>query len=88
MVWRIELTASAKKELARLDRQAAGRITAFLRERVANAANPRNMGKALTGPLGKLWRYRVGDYRILCEIQDDVLHVLVIKIGNRSDVYR
>ena len=88
LAWLIELTASARKELAKLDRQAARRITTFLRERIANSANPRSTGKALTGPLGGLWRYRTGDFRIVCEIQDDALCVLVIKIGNRREVYR
>lgn len=87
MTWRIELTASAKKELVKLDRQTAKRITAFLRERVAQSTNPRDIGKALKGPLGEFWRYRVGDFRIICEIQDEVMRVLVIKLGNRRDVY-
>jgi mRNA interferase RelE/StbE len=59
-----------------------------LRERLAAADNPRNTGKALSGPLGGLWRYRVGDYRLICEIQDGVLCVLVLKIGNRREVYK
>lgn len=88
LVWQIELAASAQKELSRLDRQVAKRITTFLRERVANSTSPRDNGKALTGPLGGLWRYRIGDYRIVCEIQDEVLRVLVLKIGNRREVYR
>jgi mRNA interferase RelE/StbE len=88
LAWQIELTASAKKELSKLDRQAAKRITTFLRERLASSTNPRSTGKALTGPLGGLWRYRAGDFRIVCEIKDDVLRVLVIKIGNRCEVYR
>ena len=88
MAWRIELAASAQKELSKLDRQVAKRITTFLRERIANSTSPRDSGKALMGPLGGLWRYRVGDYRIVCEIQDDVLRILVIKIGNRREVYR
>jgi mRNA interferase RelE/StbE len=88
LAWRIDLTESAKKQLSKLDRQAARRITTFLRERVADSENPRHAGKALAGPLGGLWRYRVGDYRIVCEIQDNALRVLVIMIGNRRDVYR
>ena len=88
LAWQIELTASARKELAKLDRQAARRITTFLRERIAGSATPRSTGKVLTGPLGGLWRYRTGDFRLVCEIQDDVLRVLVIKIGNRREVYR
>ena len=88
MVWQIDVTASAKKQLSKLDHASAKRITTYLRERAVESGNPRAMGKPLTGPLGSLWRYRVGDYRIICDIQDDALRVLVIKIGNRRDVYR
>lgn len=89
MVWRIELTATAAKRLAKLDKGEARRITSFLRQRLAVLDDPRTTGKALTGPhLGAYWRYRVGDYRIICDIQDDALCVLVIEIGNRREVYR
>ena len=89
MAWLIEFEDSAKKELAKLDKVIAGRITAFLRERVAPLDNPRTIGHALTGSkLGEFWRYCVGDYRIICEIQDRVLKILVIGIGNRREIYR
>ena len=88
MAWRIDLTETATKQLSKLDKVEAKRITTFLRQRLAALDNPRSTGKALTGPLGDLWYYRVGDYRIICEIQDGVLCVLVVKIGNRRDVYR
>ena len=89
MVWRIELTATAAKRLAKLDKGEAKRITSFLRQRLAVLDDPRTTGKALTGPhLGAYWRYRVGDYRIICDIQDSALCVLVIEIGNRREVYR
>jgi len=88
LVWRIDFTDSAKKQLAKLDRTIAQRITTFLRSRVADSGDPRSTGKALTGPMGGLRRYRVGDYRIVCDIQDSTLRVLVIKIGNRREVYR
>lgn len=88
MAWRIELSDTAAKQLGKLDKVEAKRITAFLRQRLAELDNPRSLGKALTGPLGGLWRYRVGDHRIICELQDDVLYVLVVKIGNRREVYR
>ena len=87
MAWTISYTATAKKQLRKLDKLTARRILDFLDERVAGA--PRDTGKALTGPLlGTFWRYRVGDYRIICEIQDGKLCVLVIEIGHRRDVYR
>ena len=60
----------------------------FLRERVASAASPRLLGEALKGPLRTLWKYRVGDFRLICDLQDEKFAVLVIKIGNRKDVCR
>lgn len=88
LAWRIDLSETATKQMSKLDKVEAKRIATFLRQRLAALDNPRSIGKALTGLLGDLWRYRVGDYRIICEIQDDVLCVLVVKIGNRRDVYR
>lgn len=88
MAWRIELSETASKQLAKFDKVEAKRITKFLRQRLAVIENPRSTGKALTGSLGGLWRYRVGDYRLICEIQDGVLCILVVKIGNRREVYK
>lgn len=89
MVWRIELTATAAKQLGKLDKGEAKRITNFLRQRLSTADDPRSTGKALTGPaLGTYWRYRLGDYRIICDIQDGALCILVIELGNRREVYR
>lgn len=89
MAWRIELTETAAKQIGKLDKGEAKRITAFLRQRLATLTDPRSTGKALTGPqLGSYWRYRVGDYRIICDIQDGKLCVLVIEVGNRRDIYR
>ena len=89
MVWRIELTATAANQLGKLDKSEAKRITAFLRERLSTLDDPRSAGRALTGPqLGSYWRYRVGDCRISCDIQDRALLILVITIGNGRDVYR
>ena len=89
MAWTISYTATARKQLRKLDKLTARRILDFMDERVAGAQNPRETGKALTGPLlGTFWRYRVGDTRIICDIQDGKLCVLVIEIGHRRDVYR
>ena len=89
MAWRIELTETAAKQIGKLDKGEAKRITAFLRQRLATLADPRSTGKALAGPqLGAYWRYRVGDYRIICDIQDGKLCVLVIEVGNRREIYR
>ena len=87
MIWRIELTAQARKQLSKLDRSAAHRILKYLR-RIESLENPRQPGQALHGQLAELWRYRVGDYRLICEIQDDRLLVLVVRISHRKKVYR
>jgi mRNA interferase RelE/StbE len=89
LAWQIELTDIARKQLSKLDKQTALRITKFLRERVMPLENPRSIGKALVGAVfGSYWRYRVGDNRIICEIQDGKLCILVIEVGNRREVYR
>jgi len=77
------------KDLAKLDKQIAKRITDFLRGRVAALDNPRTIGEALKGSkLGEFWKYRVGDWRIIASIEDGALRILVVKIGNRREVYR
>lgn len=89
MVWQIEFEDNALKELAKLDKPVARRILAFLRERVAVLDDPRSVGEALKGSrLGEFWKYRVGDYRIITVIEDDVMRILVLKVGNRREVYR
>lgn len=89
MAWTIDYTETARKQLRKLDKQTARRILDFMDERIAGPEDPRRTGKALTGPsLGAYWRYRIGDYRIICDIQDGALRVLVIEIGNRRDIYR
>lgn len=89
MAWRIEFAPAAERELGRLDRVAARRILGFLRERVAPIDDPRSLGQALKGSrMGDLWKYRVGDFRIICDIDDGVLIVLVLKVGHRREVYR
>lgn len=74
--------------MSRLDRQIARRIRNFMRDRVATRVNPREIGEALHGPLSGHWRYRVGGYRVICEIRDSALVVLVVEVGGRGDVYR
>ncbi len=88
MAWAIDYADTAKGQLRKLDKQTARRIVDFMDERVAGQENPRSTGKALTGPLGSFWRYRVGDYRVICDIQDGALRVLVVQVGNRREVYR
>jgi mRNA interferase RelE/StbE len=89
LAWRIDFDEEAIKELAKLDKQVARRITAFLRERVAPLEDPRSIGEALKGSkLGEFWKYRVGDYRIIASIEDGALRILVVRVGNRRNVYR
>jgi mRNA interferase RelE/StbE len=85
MAWKIEVTPEAKADLAKIDRIHAQRILKFLSQRLQKLPDPRSLGKALKGPA--LWRYRVGDYRLLCRIEDKILCILVVKIGHRSTVY-
>lgn len=85
--WRIEFAPGALKAMRQLDRAAAGRILAYLEKRVLAAGSPRALGKPLRGSrLGDLWRYRVGDYRVVAELRDSTLTVLVVRIGHRREV--
>jgi mRNA interferase RelE/StbE len=88
LVWQVRLDKDAEKQLRRLDPQDQRRLIKFLRERIASSASPRLLGEALKGPLRTLWKYRVGDFRLICDLQDEKFVVLVIRIGNRKDVYR
>jgi mRNA interferase RelE/StbE len=89
LAWKIELEAGARKELEKLDKPVARRIAGFLMRRVAHLDDPRSIGQALKGSeLGNFWKYRVGDYRIICDIQDERMVVLALRIGNRREVYR
>jgi mRNA interferase RelE/StbE len=89
MAWRIELSPVAQKGLRNLDGTVARRILKFLHERIAPLEDPRCIGEALKGSeLGEFWKYRVGDYRIICAIEDGELLILVVRIGNRREVYR
>lgn len=89
MVWRVELDPAAERELGKIDQQTARRILAFLHGRVARLDDPRSIGEALKGSkLGVFWKYRVGDWRIIAGIEDGALRILVVRIGNRGEVYR
>ena len=89
MAWRIEFADSAAKQLRKLDPQIAERILTFLRDRIAPAGDPRSFGEALRGKeLGDFWKYRVGDWRIIADIDDGVVLITVVRIGNRREVYR
>ncbi len=86
MACRIELTSEARKDLAKLDRPVAARIQRFLSDRVGQLDDPRSIGTPLVSV--PLWRYRVGDYRVLTAIEDDRLVILVVEVGHRGRVYR
>ncbi|WP_224963368.1 type II toxin-antitoxin system RelE family toxin [Geomonas subterranea] len=89
MRWKIEFAPGAVRELDRLDPQVARRILRFLGERIAVLKDPRSVGEALVGSkLGEFWKYRQGDYRIVTSIRDDVVTVLVVRVGHRREVYR
>jgi mRNA interferase RelE/StbE len=89
LVWAIEFDEAAKKELAKLDRQVARRLLDFLTQRVISLKDPRSVGQALKGSkLGEFWKYRVGDFRIIANIQDQKMIILVLRVGNRREIYR
>jgi mRNA interferase RelE/StbE len=89
LVWQINVSDTAEKQLAKLDRPIAQRIRSFLRERVAALDDPRSIGEALKGStLGEFWKYRVGDWRLICEIRDQQILITVLTLGNRREIYR
>lgn len=89
MAWKVELSSQGQRHLDALDRKVARRVLSFLFERVTQLEDPRSIGDALKGSrLGHLWRYRVGDFRVICELQDNTLTVLVVSVGNRREVYK
>ena len=89
MAYSVELSTEVDRELDKLDAQHCKRILKFLHARVAKLDDPRSIGEALHGSrLGEFWKYRVGDYRLICKIEDDRLVVLVLRIGDREEIYR
>ncbi len=87
MVWSVDLTTTAKKQLKKLDHQWQSKILNYLEDEVAILENPQVKGKALVGNKKGLWRYRVGDYRIICQIIDEELIILMVLVGHRKNVY-
>jgi mRNA interferase RelE/StbE len=88
MDWKISFEKAAEKQFDKLSRETQAQITKYLYQRVAVQPDPRILGKALTGQLQGHWRYRVGDYRIICQIRDKELLILVIEVSHRREVYR
>jgi mRNA interferase RelE/StbE len=89
MAWSVELSEAADRELTKLETQHRRRLLRFLYQRVAKLDDPRSIGQALHGSrLGEFWKYRVGDFRLICRIEDDRLLVLVLRVGHRKEIYR
>ncbi len=87
MTWKIEFDDRARKELRKLDRTAQSNILHYLRTKIATEDNPRRFGDPLRKNLSAFWKYRIGAYRIICDIQEDVVTVRVIRVGHRKNIY-
>lgn len=88
MAWTVEVSAFAQKQLGKLDKPVAKRIVDWLEDRIEGCKNPRHFGEPLSGEMAGLWRYRIGDFRVICEIRDQRLVVLALSIGHRREIYR
>jgi mRNA interferase RelE/StbE len=86
--WRVEISDIAERQLKKLDRPVQKRILQYLSDRIEGCKNPRHFGEPLKGGFSGFWRYRIGDYRVICEILDEGVIVLVLTIGHRREVYR
>jgi mRNA interferase RelE/StbE len=89
LAWQIEFDPGALKDLRKIDKPIQVRLLGFLRSRLSTLDDPRSIGEALSGQrMGSYWKYRVGDWRIICDIQDQRIVVRVLRIGNRREIYR
>jgi mRNA interferase RelE/StbE len=88
LAWRIEFVPSAAKELKKLGKTEAARIVGTLETRIAARDDPRELGSALAGDLGGLWRWRIGDYRVVARIENERITILVVRVAHRREVYR
>jgi mRNA interferase RelE/StbE len=87
LAWTLEIERRAEKQLGKLDQQQGKRIVAAMRA-IAERANPRDRGIAMTGDWAGHWRYRIGDYRVIARIEDGRMVILVVSLGHRREVYR
>lgn len=87
MSWTINVSEGAAKQFKKLDKQITKRITDYLANKISNSINPRQHGKALSHDKIGLWRYRVGDYRIICKIEDESVTILILEVGHRKNIY-
>jgi mRNA interferase RelE/StbE len=88
LAWTVEFQLTPQKQVKKLDRHIQSRVVGYFRDRVLMAEHPRTLGKALVGDQGELWRYRIGDYRAICKIEDERNVVLVLAVAHRSKAYR
>lgn len=87
MTYRVEFTDSARKALKKLDRGTAAMLLGWIRKNLEGCENPRQHGRGLTANRSGQWRYRVGDYRLIAEIEDDKVIILIVAVGHRRDIY-
>ncbi len=87
MAWKIEFDRGARRELEKLDKTVSDRILRFLHERIETLDDPRKVGERLQGTLREFWKYRVGDYRLICSLKDERMVVVVVRVGHRRDIY-
>jgi len=87
LAWTVEVSDYAEKQLRKLDKPVQKRLLDWLEDRIEGCKNPRHFGEALRGELAGLWRYRIGDFRVICEIQDQQLVVLALAVGHRREIY-
>jgi len=87
LIWRVEFDDRARKELRRLDRQAQANILRYLRDRICTHEDPRRFGDPLRKNMSGFWKYRIGPYRIICDIQECVVTVRIVRIGHRKNIY-
>ena len=87
MGWTVEVSNYAEKQLRKLDKPVQKRLLDWLEDRIEGCKNPRHFGEPLRGEMAGLWRYRIGDYRVICEIQDQQLVVLALAVGHRREIY-
>lgn len=88
MIWRIEVTQTAAKQIKKMEKVSQKRVMSFLKEKLECSPDPRQYGKALRGEKGELWRYRVGDHRLIAAIEDKTVTILIVAVGHRKNIYR
>jgi len=88
LIWKVDFSSAAQKELRRLDKTIQDRIIRYCRERLETEQDPRRFGEELIGDKSRLWRYRIGDYRLICEFEENHLVVVALSVGHRREVYQ